>query len=83
MKLKDLSGDHLGRKIKITAADSTVEGLLIGIDHSCDLIEDSTFADAAKGVTRYSIGRRYADVHIEGWGQRRFSGEAECEIGRL
>ena len=80
MQLKDLSGDHLCRKVKITAADSSVEGLLVGIEHSCELIDDSTWGDAAQGVTRYTPGRRYADVTIEGWGKRRFLGDAECEV---
>lgn len=80
MKLKELSGAHLGATITITAPDATVKGMLARVNHWCDMINVTTFGDRADGVTRFAPGNEYVGITIAGWGEKEFPANAECEI---
>lgn len=77
MKLGDLNHEHLGKRITITGRDSTITGVLSGVHHEAQLIEDGPLFG---GEPRYMLGRPITRVTIQGWGARRLTPDTECEV---
>lgn len=77
MKAADLNGTHLGRTITVTTPEGEVTGMLAGVEHAADLIDDSNIMDV---TPRYALGQPRVVITIAGWGGRTFSPRAEVTV---
>lgn len=79
MKAEDLTADHLGETITLGTPEGIVTGLLCGVRHEADLVEDRRIFDE---IGTYCLSRQRTYLTLAGWGERQIKRDAEITIGR-
>jgi hypothetical protein len=79
MKLEELSGTHLGRRVTITTPFVTVTGFLKYVASSA-----STYTNTPVGAPpELHVSRIEVDVHVGEFKARFLSGNIACEVHEL
>lgn len=59
-----LSGTDLGKTITYQVGESHIQGMLYDLNHTANLIEETTYADLAAGRERWAIGQQALTVSV-------------------
>lgn len=76
MKLSELSGAHIGKRVTITTSSATVTGALYSVNTEAQRITDYNFG----GEITTAIGRIRVSVKVGAFEAKELDGLFDCEV---